>query len=80
MFEDANQDHDVEPLAGAGDLGERHRADVDGIEPRRGGCARWRGIEADHVGKPALADVCQQPAAGAADVEDAHVRRGQIAA
>ena len=78
VLQHADHDHEVELLAGPGDLGERHRAHVDGIEPGRRGGARGRWIEAGHVGEPAIADACQQASAGAADVKDARRRRLQV--
>ena len=61
-------------LTGRTELGERHRADVDRVEPLGRHGARRRRIESHHVRESTFAEVREQAAACAADIQDAGVR------
>ena len=71
MFEDADQQDEVEGLLPAGQLRQSRRAHFHAVQPSGGWGARRRRIDAQYVPESALFENRQEPARGAADVEDA---------
>ena len=71
MLEDADQQDEIEALLPAGQLRQGRRAHFHAMQPAGGRDARRRRIDAQHVPESALLENRQEPARGAANVEDA---------